>query len=147
MPHIQTFTTEIKVFDWQGVLFRFIVPFWGSWALGFQTVKGQIVAVCSCSTQILAVQRSPGSAPKIGFDRLIQFWSRSQMFLHGTYEWLSLVSLRFQLDRIPHCLWVTMTKCSLLPRFSVYHLIYCKPISGAWNELGYKIMPCLTQGM
>ena len=34
---------------------------------------------------------------------------------------------------------VTMTKCSLLPRLSVYpHLIYCKPISGAGNELGCK---------
>ena len=25
-----------------------------------------------------------------GFDRLIQFWSRSQMLLHRTYRWLSL---------------------------------------------------------
>ena len=31
-----------------------------------------------------------------------------------------LVRLRSQLDRNPHFLWVTMTKCNLIPRFAVY---------------------------
>ena len=38
------------------------------------------------------VTLTPWLAPQKGFDRLIQFWSRSQTLLHGTYKWLPLAA-------------------------------------------------------
>ena len=90
-----------QVFDRQSVLNHFIVTFWGSWALDFQRVKGQIATVCSWSIDFSSSEVT-WISPQKGFDRLIQFWSRLQMLLHETYKWLPLVRLRSQLHRISH---------------------------------------------
>ena len=100
--HMQALATGIKVFDLQKVCL--IVWSFTSEALEHLIFKGSKVKLqpCVLDLLILAVQRSPWSAPQKGFDHLIQFWSRSQTLLHGTYKWLTLVILRSQLDRIPH---------------------------------------------
>ena len=48
-------------------------------------------AIWSFDFHSLEVTLIPWSALKKGFDHMIQFWSQSQMLLHGTYKWLPLV--------------------------------------------------------
>ena len=52
---------------------------------------------------ILAVRRAPSSLdrpPQKGFDHLIQFWSRSQTLLHGTYRYKFALRAK-QLSLVP----------------------------------------------
>ena len=116
----------------KSVLNCLIVPFWGSWGLAFQRVKGQIVAMCSWS---------PDWPLKGALIAWFDFDHSHKRFYKGHIsDHPFLARLRSHLDRIPHVLWVTMTKYSLLPRLSVYpHLIYCKPILAEYgNQLGCK---------
>ena len=72
-------------FDSQKLVNHLIVPFWGSWVLDWQNVKGQIAAVCSWSIDFSSseITLSLWSPPKMGFDCLIQFWSGRKCFYTG----------------------------------------------------------------
>ena len=85
MLPIQVFVTAIKAFDWQKLVNHLIVPFWGSWVLDLQSVKGQIAEVCSwsidfSSSEVTLILWSP---PKMGLDCLVQFWFGRKCFYTG----------------------------------------------------------------
>ena len=82
MLYIQAFATEINVCDWQSVLITSLFP---SEALEDLIFKGSKVKLqlCVLDPLILAVQRSPGSAPQKDFDRFIQFDPGHKRFYLG----------------------------------------------------------------
>ena len=96
MSPVEALATAIKFFDRQEVcliarsLDRPLLRLLIAW---FSRVKGQIAAAHSWLLifSSLEVTLIPWSTPPNSFDRLIQFWSRSQTLLHGTYKWLPLV--------------------------------------------------------
>ena len=69
----------------KGVLDRSLLRLLIAW---FSRVKGHIAAARSwlLTFSSLEVTLISWSAPQKGFDHLIQFWSRSQTLLHGTYN-------------------------------------------------------------
>ena len=94
MSPVEVFATRIKIFDRQRVCLI-------TWSYPSEALDRLIFNVskrsnCSCVSWSFDFRSSeatlmPWSALKMGFDRLIQFWSWSQTLLHGTYKWLPLV--------------------------------------------------------
>ena len=79
------FWSDVKIFDRQEVC---LIAWLSLLKLIFTGQRSE----CSHAFLIFAVQRWPWSLDQHlkGFDHLIQFWSRSQTPLHGTYKWQPL---------------------------------------------------------
>ena len=92
MSPLEVFASEIKIFERQ---------IFCAWSIDCLLLKLLIVwfvtsqrSNCSCTSwsfnfRSLEATLIPWLALKKGFDRLIQFWSQSQMLLHRTYKWLA----------------------------------------------------------
>ena len=115
--------------------------FWGSWVLDFQRVKGQIASVCSWSIDFssLEVTLIPWLAPKRSFDHLIQFWSWSQMLLHGTYVTTPCkTKVPVRQDSTCFCGLLWQSVASFPDSQCILTWFIASLLVEPWNELGCK---------
>ena len=131
MSPIQVFVTRIKDFD-----LGLIAWFFSFEALERLIFKGQIAAVYSWSIDF----SSSWSFDQPPMGALIAWFPVANV---STCKWLPpKVSVRQDSSCFSPLLW----QCSLLPRLSVYlHLIYCKPIIGAWKLRACSHAVCCCQ--
>ena len=104
MSPVEAFPIAIKMFGRQKlclIAWSFPLRLLIAW---FARVNGQIAAARSWFADFSSSEATliPWLAPKKGLDCLIQFWSWSQMFVHGTYKWLPL-ALQWKRQRQSEC--------------------------------------------